>query len=109
MRKIIGTLLCTLTFLALLVSLAVPALATPAEAPEWEEGTKWAYGTESDVGAEFADELEDLSDMLEGETNGTVNELSIDGEVGMWLLCEVTDVTSEEYVLNMVMPGGRGH
>jgi len=105
MKKLIGTMLCMLTFLALLVSLAVPALAAPANAPVWEEGTKWAYGTESDIGAEFADELEGLSTMLEGETGGTVNELSIDGEVGMWLLFEVSDVTSTEYVLSATMAG----
>lgn len=105
MKKLIGTMLCMLTFLALLVSLAVPALAAPANAPVWEEGTKWAYGTESDVGAEFTDELEDLSDMLEGISNGTVNELSIDGEVGMWLLFEVTEATSDEYTLSMTMAG----
>jgi len=105
MKRSLSTLMCALTFLALLASLAVPALAAPADAPEWEEGDRWAYGMESDVGAEFADQLEDLADLLEDKTNGTVNELSIDAEVGLWFLFEVTDATSEEYVLSMTMAG----
>jgi hypothetical protein len=104
MKKLLSTLMCALTFLALLCSLAVPALAIdPAEAPEWEEGDKWAYGTESDMGEEVADQLEDLADVLEGMTDGTVNELSLDGEVGFWMLFEITEATDDVYVLSMDM------
>ncbi|MCG7840497.1 MAG: hypothetical protein MIO87_01155, partial [Methanomassiliicoccales archaeon] len=82
MKKMLSTLICALTLLALLCSLAVPAvvaISTPAEAPVWEKGDKWAYGRESNVGSEFTQQLEDLSGMLETLSNGTVNELSMDG------------------------------
>ena len=48
MKKMLSTLICALTLLALLCSLAVPAvvaISTPAEAPVWVKGDKWAYGT----------------------------------------------------------------
>ncbi len=108
MKRMLSTMMCSLTFLMLICSLAVPALVavvTPAEAPVWEEGKKWAYGSESDMGAEFADQLNDLSDTLEGWTGGTVNELSMDGSVGMWTLFEVTEANSEVYVVSMTMAG----
>lgn len=107
MKKMLIALMSSLTFLMLLCSMAVPALATvsPAEAPEWEEGNRWAYGSESNVGSEFAEELEGLAETLETMTNGTVNELSLDGTVGFWTLVEVTEANDDEYVLSMTMAG----
>lgn len=104
MKKMLSTLICALTLLALLCSLAVPAvvaISTPAEAPVWVKGDKWAYGMENDVGADFGAQLQDLKDLLEGETGGTVNTLELDGSSGFWILFEVTEANSDIYVLSM--------
>ncbi len=109
MKKIIGTLLCTLTFLALLVSLAVPALATPAEAPEWNQGDRWAYGMEVDADEELQEELENVTttvdqflDDIEG-LNANLNDLNVAASSELWVLFEVTEANDDVYVLSMDM------
>ncbi|HUT27800.1 MAG TPA: hypothetical protein VMW85_07135 [Methanomassiliicoccales archaeon] len=104
MKKMLSTLICALTLLALLCSLAVPAvvaISTSAEAPVWVKGDKWAYGMENDVGADFGAQLQEVKDLLEGETGGTVNTLELDGSSGFWILFEVTEANSDIYVLSM--------
>jgi len=103
MKKILSSLICALTFLGLLTSLAVPALAfTPtAVAPVWTEGTQWAFGSETDVTASYAQTLENLTDML--ELAGEVNEMTLNGETEFWLLFEVTEANDTSYVLSMDM------
>jgi hypothetical protein len=104
MKRLSSTLICTFTLVTLLCSVAVPTLAVqmdPAEAPEWEEGSKWAYGMEYDVGAELGTQLQELSDMLEDEVECTVDDLSVDGEMGLWIVFEVTEASDEVYVLSM--------
>jgi len=98
-----------LTFLALLASLAVPALAAPAEAPEWNEGDKWAYGMEADAGEELQEELENLTimvdqflDDIEG-IDADLNELNMAGSSEVWILFEITEANDEVYVLSMDM------
>jgi hypothetical protein len=101
MKKILSSLICALTFLGLLTSLAVPALAfTPTtEAPVWTEGTQWAFGSETDVTASYAQTLENLTDLL--EMVGEVNEMNLNGETESWLLFEVTEANDTAYVLSM--------
>lgn len=109
MKKLIGTMLCTLTFLALLVSLAVPALAVPAEAPEWEEGDRWAYGMEADVDEELQQELENLTMMIDQFLNdiegldADLNDLNMAASSEAWILFEVTEANDDVYVLSMDM------
>ncbi len=109
MKKLIGTLLCTLTFLALLVSLAVPALAVPAQAPEWSEGDRWAFGMETDAGEELQEELENLTNMIDEALNdfegveADLDELTFDGSSAVWLLFEITEANDDTYVLCMKM------
>ncbi|MCX6650861.1 MAG: hypothetical protein NT131_04290 [Methanomassiliicoccales archaeon] len=86
-------------------SLAVPALAftiTPtAQAPVWTEGTQWAFGSETDVGASYAETLDNFTNLL--EVVGEVNELSLNGGTEFWLLFEVTEANDTTYVLSMDM------
>lgn len=109
MKKLIGTILCTLTFLALLVSLAVPALATPAEAPEWAEGDKWAYGMEANAGEDLDQELENLTAMIDDALNdldgieADLNDLNMAGNSEIWILFEITEANDDFYVLSMDM------
>jgi len=109
MKKLIGTMLCTLTFLALLVSLAVPALATPAEVPEWNEGDRWAYGMEVDADEELQQELENLTMMIDqflDDIDGLeadLNDLNMAASSEVWILFEVTEANDDVYVLSMDM------
>ncbi len=54
MKKMFSALFSALLFMFLLSALAVPAFAfTPtAEAPEWNVGDRWAFGADTDVGAD---------------------------------------------------------
>ena len=67
MKKMFSALFSALLFMFLLSALAVPAFAfTPtAEAPEWNVGDRWAFGADTDVGAEFDEILTNLTNMLE--------------------------------------------
>lgn len=106
MNKIIGALFSALLFMILLSSLAVPAFAfTPtAEAPEWSEGDRWAFGADMDAGAEFDEILTNLTNMLEmTEPVDEVNDMSLSGGTEFWMLFEVTEVTDDEYVMEMDM------
>lgn len=106
MKKIYGALFSALLFMFLLSSLAVPAFAfTPtAEAPEWNEGDRWAFGADRDVGTEFDEILTNLTNLLEGvEQVESVNEMSVTGGAEFWMLFEVTEVTDDEYVMDMDM------
>lgn len=104
MKKMYGVLFSALMFMFLLSSLAVPALAfTPtAEAPEWNEGDRWGFGADTNVGAEFDDILTNLTNMLEmTDEVESVNEMSVSGGTEFWMLFEVTSVTDDEYVMEM--------
>ncbi len=106
MKKSYGALFSALMFVFLLSSLAVPALAfTPtAEAPEWNEGDRWGFGADTDVGAEFDEILTNLTNMLEmTDEVDEVNEMSVSGGTEFWMLFEVTEVTADEYVMDMDM------
>jgi len=81
MKKIFGALFSALLFMFLLSAMAVPAFAsTPtAEAPEWSVGDRWAFGADTDVGAEFDEILTNLTNMLEmADEVDEVNEMSRD-------------------------------
>jgi len=106
MKKIYGALFSALLFLFLLSSLAIPAFAfTPtAEAPEWNEGDRWAFGADTNVGAEFDEILTNLTNLLEmTDEVDEVNEMSLSGSTEFWMLFEVTEVTDDEYVMEMDM------
>lgn len=106
MKKIFGALFSALLFVFLLSALAVPAFAsTPtAEAPEWSVGDRWAFGADTDVGAEFDEILTNLTNMLEMiDEVDEVNDLSLSGDTEFWMLFEVTEVTDDEYVMEMDM------
>ncbi len=105
MKKLTGALFSALMFVFLLSSLAVPALAIvppTAEAPEWNVGDRWAFGSDMDVGAEFDEILTNLTNMLEmTDEVDEVNEMSLSGGTEFWMLFEVTEVTDDEYVMEM--------
>ncbi|MHC1709447.1 MAG: hypothetical protein AB9819_03455 [Methanomassiliicoccales archaeon] len=106
MKKIFGALFSALLFMFLLSAMAVPAFAfTPtAEAPEWSVGDRWAFGADTDVGAEFDEILTNLTNMLEmTDEVDEVNEMSLSGGTEFWMLFEVTQVTDDEYVMEMDM------
>jgi hypothetical protein len=106
MKKMYGALFSALMFMFLLSSLAVPAFAfTPtAVAPEWNEGDRWGFGADTDVGAEFDEILTNLTNMLEmTDEVDEVNEMSLIGGTEFWMLFEVTEVTDDEYVMDMDM------
>ncbi len=109
MKKLIGTILCALTFLALLVSLAVPALATPAEAPGWSEGDRWAYGMEIDSEEDLQQELENLALIIDqnlskiGVFEAYLSDLTLLASSEEWILFEVTEANDEVYVLSTDM------
>lgn len=106
MKKIFGALFSALLFVFLLSAMAVPAFAfTPtAEAPEWSVGDRWAFGADTDVGAEFDEILTNLTNMLEmTDEVDEVNDLSLSGGTEFWMLFEVTEVTDDEYVMEMDM------
>jgi hypothetical protein len=106
MKKMYSAFFSALMFVFLLSSLAVPALAfTPtAEAPEWSEGDRWGFGADTDVGAEFDEILTNLTNMLEMiDEVDSVNEMSASGGTEFWMLFEVTEVTADEYVMDMDM------
>lgn len=108
MKKIISALFSALMFVFLLSSLAVPAfsftLVEPADAPEWSEGDRWGFGSDTDVGAQFDEILTNLTNMLEmTEPVDEVNEMSVSGGTEFWMLFEVTEVTDDEYVMVMDM------
>ena len=106
MKKIFGALFSALLFMFLLSAMAVPVFAsTPtAEAPEWSVGDRWAFGADTDVGAEFDEILTNLTNMLEmTDEVDEVNEMSLSGGTEFWMLFEVTEVTADEYVMEMDM------
>ncbi len=106
MKKMFSALFSALLFMFLLSALAVPAFAfTPtAEAPEWNVGDRWAFGADTDVGAEFDEMLTNLTNMLEMvDEVDEVNEMSLSGGMEFWMLFEVTEVTDDEYVMEMDM------
>lgn len=106
MKKMFSALFSALLFMFLLSALAVPAFAfTPtAEAPEWNVGDRWAFGADTDVGAEFDEILTNLTNMLEMvDEVDEVNEMSLSGGMEFWMLFEVTEVTDDEYVMEMDM------
>jgi hypothetical protein len=92
-----------------MVSLAVPALAAPAEAPEWNEGDRWAYGMEVDVDEALQQELENLTMMIDqflSDIDGIeadLNDLNMAASSEAWILFEVTEANNEVYVLSMDM------
>ncbi|NLX47635.1 MAG: hypothetical protein GXY70_05670 [Euryarchaeota archaeon] len=92
-----------------MASLAVPALATPAEAPEWNEGDKWAYGMEADAGEDLQTEINNLTNQIDealndnGVVEADLNDLSLDAGSSIWILFEITEASDEEYVLSMDM------
>lgn len=106
MKKIFGALFSALLFMFLLSAMAVPVFAsTPtAEAPEWSVGDRWAFGADTDVGAEFDEILTNLTNMLEmTDEVDEVNEMSLSGGTEFWMLFEVTEVTDDENVMEMDM------
>jgi hypothetical protein len=106
MKKIFSALFSALLFMFLFGAMAIPAFAfTPtAEAPEWSVGDRWAFGADTDVGAEFDEILINLTNMLEmTDEVDEVNDLSLSGGMEFWMLFEVTEVTDTEYVMDMSM------
>jgi hypothetical protein len=94
------TLMASAIIGIMLLSLfALPNTSAAAQAPEWEEGDAWAMGGEVDLGSMFDDLESDIEDLVDQMDEVTLERLSVDGDVGAWLLFEVTDVTSTEYVL----------
>jgi len=106
MKKMYSALFSAMMFVFLLSSLAVPALAVSptADAPEWTEGDRWGFGADMDVGAQFDEILTNLTNMLEmTDEVDSVNEMSVNGGTEFWMLFEVTEVTDDEYVMDMSM------
>lgn len=79
------------------------AEATP---PSWEEGDAWAMGFSKDLGAEYADEILNLTGQLENFTEASGLELDkfeADGNVEFYLVFEVTEDTGTYYTLTADM------
>ena len=93
------TLMASAIIGIMLLSLfALPNTSASAQAPEWEEGDAWAMGGEVDLGSMFDDLESDIEDLVDEMDDVTLERLSVDGDAGAWLLFEVTDVTSTEYL-----------
>ena len=79
------------------------AEATP---PSWEEGDAWAMGFSKDLGAEYADEILNLTGQLENFTNQAgleVDNFDADGNVEFYLVFEVTEDDGTYYTLTADM------
>lgn len=102
--KLIGTSLAFLVAGALVISLISCCTISAAEAqpPEWEEGDAWAAGFEIDLGAEYGEQISQIEDLL-NEMNVELNNFDVDGIASFWILFEVTDATSDQYVLTAVL------
>jgi hypothetical protein len=100
-RMIIRSILALSAVLMLGLMLAAPmasATAT-AEAPAWNEGDAWAVGKTMDLDAEFAQELQDLEEMLEQSTNPAnleVNQFDIQAMASAYALFKVDMVNDTE-------------
>ncbi|MEM3059321.1 MAG: hypothetical protein QXN93_04480 [Methanomassiliicoccales archaeon] len=88
--------LVVVSFLALPASYSVNAQG--AEAPVWEEGDKWAIGSE----IAYLPDLSEVESKLEpilNTANATLTEFSVISEAMFYSYWEVTEVTDTEYVL----------
>lgn len=102
--KLIRTSLALLVAGALVISLIACCGISAAEAqpPEWEEGDAWAAGFEVDLGGEYGEQISQIEELL-NEMDVELNNFDVDGTASFWILFEVTDVTSEQYVLSGVL------
>jgi len=100
-RMIIRSILALSAVLMLSLMLAAPmaSASTTALAPAWNEGDAWAVGKTMDLDAEFAQELQDLEEMLEQSTdpaNLVVNEFDIQAMASAYALFKVDTVSDTE-------------
>lgn len=90
-------------FLACLMAISMFASCTIAVAeatpPTWEEGDAWAMGFERDLGAEFADEISNIEQALQGLADVELENFDADGNAAFYLVFEVTEETATNYIL----------
>lgn len=106
MKKIMKGLVLS-TAVLLLFSVFVPVNAAgKAESPEWELGQKWSMGAERDLDTHL-DSSSSMSGFL-GGGSGDMESYSVDitGDMGFYQIYEVTEVTENEYTLDIDGGGG---
>ncbi|MDH7508002.1 MAG: hypothetical protein QHH00_01205 [Methanomassiliicoccales archaeon] len=87
--------------LVCVLSVSVPSVVSAqAEAPEWQEGDRWAIGSEYNFTPDLQDVQSDLEDLL-SQANVTLTRFDVEGTGGFWVLWEVTDVTNTEYLVTI--------
>jgi len=77
--------------------------AAQAGPPDWEEGDAWAAGFDMDLGAEFAEQITGIEEMLQNTADMELDDFDVDGSASFWIVFEITEVTAENYVLSAEM------
>jgi hypothetical protein len=96
---IVRSMLALATVFMFGLMLSAPMVSATAQAPTWTQGDAWAIGKTVDLDAEFAQQLQDLEDMIKSSTNPSnvaLNEFNIQAMASAYLLFKVDTVNETE-------------
>lgn len=98
-RMIVRSMFALATVFMLGLMLAAPMASATAQAPAWTQGDAWAIGKTVDLDAEFAEQLQDLENMIKASTNPSnvaINKFDIQAMASAYLLFKVDTVNETE-------------
>lgn len=89
--------------LGLVLAMPLASATHVAQAPEWNEGDGWAMGMSVDLDAEFAEELNDLQDVMElllsGGSDAEFQKHQVQAFAEAYAVAKVAEVSGDEVVL----------